>query len=103
MAPVLLRRIGDEVGVVMLQHRYHPGLQGMTDVVGLDDGVGFGVELPLEVVEHRARAATTPGCVFAQRMQFLRRMLNPRPGSVIWESDAITRPSAQRSARTTVT
>ena len=40
----------------MLQHRYHPGLQGMTDVVGLDDGVGFGVELPLEVVEHRARA-----------------------------------------------
>ena len=36
-------------------------------------------------------------------MQLLRRIAQPAAGSVIWESDAITSPSAQRSARTTVT
>ena len=65
---------------MMLQHRHHPRLQGVADVVGLDDGVGFGVELLLEVVQHGARAAAAPGRVFAQPMQLLRRIAQPAPG-----------------------
>ena len=65
---------------MMLQHRHQPRLQGVADVVGLDDGVGFGVELLLEVVQHRAGPTAAPRRVFAQPMQLLRRIAQPAAG-----------------------
>ena len=79
-AGFLAGHLGDEVRVVMLEQRHHPRLEGVPDVLGLDDGIGFGVELLLDVVQHGARTAAAPGRVVAQPMQFLRRIAQPSPG-----------------------
>ena len=53
-AGLRLRYVRDEVGVVMLEDGQHPCLQCPSNVARLDNGVGFGVEEPLDVVQHCA-------------------------------------------------
>ena len=52
----------------------------MADVGRFDDRIRLGVEDPLEVVKHGARAASTPCGVLAERVQLLRRIAHAADG-----------------------
>ena len=64
----------------MLKQRHHPRLEGVPDVLGLDDGIGFGVALLLDVYSTAREPLPPQGRVVAQPMQFLRRIAQPSPG-----------------------
>src|SRR3954470_1606611 len=64
----------DEVFVVTLEYRDQPLLQRVPYVVRLDHRVRLGVEDLLDVVEHRARSASTPCSMVAESVKFLRRV-----------------------------
>ena len=59
----------DEVGVVMLQHRAAPAPGVPVPRRRLDNGVGFGVEELLDVVEDGARSAAAPRRVASNWVQ----------------------------------